>query len=399
MDLIWRKQDMIIKKLAALGAAIAMMASLTACSMPAVLYVPDAGGASAASSVTVDEAAAEAAKKETIADDQEAFPGMIETDTVRSGLEAAPKKVTDHTLRVGFCPSAVDVYYNRIWYGIQDTLKDTGYDIEFDYQAPSSQTATDEAVTIVEGWIAQGYDAICLTIADEASLLPVIREATEAGIPIFLFNSPQFENDFYVSNIGYDQAYGGYLLGQYVGKYYEGQEDVGLCFVIGVAGDSFTRQRMSGFNEAIAEFENIEILDTQEGNWSRADAAAVAEDMIQAYPDIDGFVTLFDDMGLGIYQTVKAAGLNNQINIFGYDNMSSIYDLIANNTNYINTVDTCTYVTGRNMVYAVEKYCVEGEMIPKTIFMEPVTYDASNLAEFDYLQYGEGPKGSGASEG
>ena len=49
---------MIIKKLAALGAAIAMMASLTACSMPAVLYVPDAGGASAASSVTVDEAAA-----------------------------------------------------------------------------------------------------------------------------------------------------------------------------------------------------------------------------------------------------------------------------------------------------------------------------------------------------
>lgn len=391
-------EKMKCRKLAALGAALLMTITMTACSMPAVLYVPEAGGASASTSTSVDEAAAAAAKEESVADDQEAFPGMIETETVRSGLEAAPKQVTDHTLRVGFCPSAVDVYYNRIWYGIQDTLKETGYDIEFDYQAPSSQTATDEAVTIVEGWIAQGYDAICLTIADEASLLPVIREATEAGIPIFLFNSPQFENDYYVSNIGYDQAYGGYLLGQYVGNYYKDQEDVGLCFVIGVAGDSFTRQRMSGFNEAIGEFDNITVLDTQEGNWSRADAAAVAEDMIQAYPDMDGFVTLFDDMGLGIYQTVKAAGLNNQIDIFGYDNMSSIYDLIANNTNYINTVDTCTYVTGRNMVYAVEKYCVDGEMIPKTIFMEPITYDASNIADFDYLQYGEGPKGSGTQE-
>ena len=107
---------------------------------------------------------------------------------------------------------------------------------------------------------------------------------------------------------------------------------------------------------------------------------------------MDGFVTLFDDMGLGIYQTVKAAGLDDQIKIFGYDNMSSIYDLILGNTNYINTVDTCTYVTGRNLVHAVEKYCVEGEMIPKTVFMEPVTYDADNLGDFDYLQYGEGPK-------
>lgn len=330
--------------------------------------------------------------EESISNDQETFPGMIETDTVRSGLEAPPKQVTGRTLKVGFCPSAVDVYYNRIWYGIQDTLAETGYDIEFDYQAPSSQSATDEAVTIVEGWIAQEYDAICVTIADEASLLPVIREATEAGIPIFLFNSPGFENDYYVSNIGYDQTYGGYLLGQYVGNYYKDADQVNLGFVIGVAGDIFTRQRMSGFYAAIEEYPNINILDQQEGNWSRADAASVAEDMVQAYPEMNGFVTLFDDMGLGIYQVVKSNGLSDEIDIFGYDNMSEIYDLIAGGTNYICTVDTCTYVTGRNMVYAIQKYCVDGELIPKTIFMEPVPYDASNIGDFDYLQYGEGPK-------
>lgn len=335
---------------------------------------------------------ASAAAEENVFDDQETFPGMLVTETVRSGLEAAPKQITDRTLKVGYCPSAVDPYYNRIWYGIQDTLELTGYDIEFDYQAPSSQTATDEAVTIVEGWIAQEYDAICLTISDEASLTPIIEEATDAGIPIFLMNSPEFEDQHYVSNIGYDQKYGGYLLGQYVGNYYKDQDDVNLCFVIGVAGDVFTRQRMEGFNEAIAEYDNINILDTQEGRWSRADAATVAEDMIQAYPDMDGFVTLFDDMGLGIYQIVKANDMSDSIKIFGYDNMSSIYDLIVDGTNYISTVDTCTYVTGKNLVNAVYKYCVEGEMIPKTVFMEPVTYDTTNIADFDYLQYGEGPK-------
>lgn len=389
------------KKILAGTAALIMAFQTIGCS---VVSVPGDGTENAkpakdeASDDTnaISEEAAQDAVEESIFDDQETFPGMLTTDTVRSGLEAAPKKITDHTLKVGFCPSAVDVYYNRIWYGIQDTLEETGYNIEFDYQAPSSQAATDEAVTIVEGWIAQDYDAICLTIADEASLMPVIRDATNAGIPVFLMNSPQFENDYYVSNIGYDQAYGGYLLGKYVGEYYKDQEEVNLCFVIGVAGDTFTRERMSGFNEAIAEYSNINILDTQEGNWSRADAAAVAEDLIQAYPDMDGFVTLFDDMGLGIYQTVKAAGLDGQIKIFGYDNMSSIYDLILNNTNYINTVDTCTYVTGRNLVNAVEKYCIEGEMVPKTVFMEPVTYDVSNLGDFDYLQYGEGPKEGGA---
>lgn len=340
------------------------------------------------SSVTVPVWAAE----DSVFDDQETFPGMIATETKRSGEEAAPKKVTDHTLKVGFCPSAVDVYYNRIWYGIQDTLESTGFDIEFDYQAPSSQTATDEAVAIVEGWIAQDYDAICLTIADEASLLPVIREATEADIPIFLFNSPGFENDYYVSNVGYDQTYGGYLLGEYVGKYYEGQEDVGLCFVIGNAGDIFTRQRSEGFYKAMENYNNITILDEQEGGWSRAQSATVTEDLLQAYPDLNGIVTLFDDMGLGVYQVVKSNDMADQVDIFGYDNMSEIYDLIVDGTNYINTVDTCTYVTGHNLVYAVEKYCVKGEIIPKTIFMEPVVYDHSNIADFDYLQYGEGEK-------
>lgn len=392
------------KKFLAGGLAAMMMLAVVGCagvSVPGDESTGSTGtaeaGAETASEpeeVAQDAEATEAAAAESVFNDQETFPDMLETDTVRSGLEAPPKQVTDHTLRVGYCPSAVDVYYNRIWYGIQDTLEATGYDIEFDYQAPSSQAATDEAVTIVEGWVAQDYDAICLAIADEASLMPVIREATAAGIPVFLFNSPQFENDYYVSNIGYDQAYGGYLLGKYVGEYYKDQEEANLCFVIGVAGDTFTRERMSGFNEAMEEYSNINILDTQEGNWSRADAAAVSEDLIQAYPDMDGFVTLFDDMGLGIYQTVKAAGMDGQIKIFGYDNMSSIYDLILDHTNYINTVDTCTYVTGRNMVNAVYKYCVEGEVVPKTIFMEPITYDASNLADFDYLQYGEGPKDS-----
>ena len=76
------------------------------------------------SSVTVPVLAAE----DSVFDDQETFPGMIATETKRSGEEAAPKKVTDHTLKVGFCPSAVDVYYNRIWYGIQDTLEEVPAD-------------------------------------------------------------------------------------------------------------------------------------------------------------------------------------------------------------------------------------------------------------------------------
>lgn len=386
-EVITVKKNRIVKRIVALAAAASMILSLAGC---AAVYVP--GGNETADSATAEASseAAAAAEKESVFDDQEAFPGMIKTDTKRSGLEAPPKKVTDHTLKVGYCPSAVDVYYNRIWYGIQDTLKSTGYDIEFDYQAPTSQQATDEAVTIVEGWIAQDYDAICLTISDEASLLPVIREATDAGIPVFLFNSPNFENDYYVANVGYDQSYGGYLLGKYVGDYYKGQENVNLGFVIGVAGDIFTRQRSSGFYKAMEEYPNIKIVQEVEGNWSRADAASVSEDLIQAYPDLNGIVTLFDDMGLGIYQTVKSANKQNQIDIFGYDNMSVTHDLIQNNTNYKVTVDTCTYVTGRNLVHAVEKYCVEGEIIPKTIFMEPTVYDASNMAQFDVAQYGEG---------
>ena len=42
--------------------------------------------------------------------------------------------------------------------------------------------------------------------------------------------------------------------------------------------------------------------------------------MLEAHPDIDFIAGLYDEMSLGAYNAVKAAGLQDKIVIAGYDN-------------------------------------------------------------------------------
>lgn len=347
--------------------------------------------ASEGGSEAVSEAsqAAEAGEEtDSIYIDTETFPGMMESTVSRTGLEAPPTK-KEGTLRVGWCPSAMDTFYQRILSGMEEELEGiTDVSIEIDVQAPSSQAATDDAVRIVENWITQGIDAICVSLSNESSLDPLMKQASEAGIPIFVFNSPEATNSYYVSNIGYDQTEGGRVMARWVGEHYKDAGDINAGFIIGVPGDIYTRMRMAGFNEVIAEYPNIHIIDEQAGNWVRADGVTATDDMLVAHPEMNALFSLFDEMALGGLQAIKAAG-RTELDIVGYENMREVYDLILDpGSQYIATVDTGAKEAGRNIIRAVYRYCVEGEMIPKTVFVSPVAYDSTNMEEFPLSEYG-----------
>ena len=54
------------------------------------------------------------------------------------------------------------------------------------------------------------------------SMLPYLRAAAEADIPVFLFNMTELDKDniYYVSSIGYDQYNAGLEIGKHVAEHY-----------------------------------------------------------------------------------------------------------------------------------------------------------------------------------
>ncbi|MFP4444409.1 MAG: substrate-binding domain-containing protein, partial [Spirochaetia bacterium] len=109
--------------------------------------------------------------------------------------------------------------------------------IDLVIQAPSGQSATNEQMNILEGWVQQGYDAITVCSANDQALTPIYRQAAEKEIPIIHFNTPLAAcvNPYFVSNVGYDQTEAGYLEAKWIGENY-GDKPFNLVIIEGLPG-------------------------------------------------------------------------------------------------------------------------------------------------------------------
>jgi len=82
-----------------------------------------------------------------------------------------------------------------------------------------------------------------------------------------------------------------------------------VAILLGSSGNGVTTDRTSGFvDEMKAKFPDIKISKQQTGDFDRAKGQAVASQLLQADPTITGFYAENDEMGVGAYNAVKAAG-------------------------------------------------------------------------------------------
>ena len=80
---------------------------------------------------------------------------------------------------------------------------------------PVDFNGADQA-TMMEQVVASKPDAIIMTPLDPDQLVDPCRKATEAGIPVMIFNSDIRDSRYRVGLIGMQNYNGGYLQGQYV---------------------------------------------------------------------------------------------------------------------------------------------------------------------------------------
>src|SRR3569833_1692747 len=76
----------------------------------------------------------------------------------------------------------------------------------------------------------------------------------------------------------------------------------------GALGHTGAQGRAKGFNSVIKQYPNIEVLDTQPGDWDVSKTARLWETYLTKYPQIDAAFFHNDDMGLTTYNIMKARG-------------------------------------------------------------------------------------------
>jgi len=260
---------------------------------------------------------------------------------------------------------------------IQDTLTaENGFDLKFS----DAQQKQENQIQAIRSYIAQGVDVIAFSPVVETGWDAVLQEAKSADIPVILTDRAVDSQDetLYESFIGSDFVLEGQRVGEWVVEQYDG-EGYKIVELQGTTGSAPAIDRKEGFETAI-EGSDLEIIDSQTGNFTRAEGKTVMEGFLNAYDDIDLVFAHNDDMGLGAIEAIEAAGMTpgEDIKIVTIDAVKDGMQALADGK--INYIVECNPLLGPDLA-EIAKKVMAGEEVEKRIVVEDQAFDQEGAKE------------------
>ena len=229
---------------------------------------------------------------------------------------------------VGFVPRAfVSVYFVTM----ADAVKEEAAkypDIEVQIVSPMDQKDVEGQIRIVEDLTMKKVDLLAVSVNDPKALVPSLKEAQAAGIPVIILDAiTPYPGIEVLSLIGSNNEDGGEIVGQNVVDLCKGK--CKMAILEGVPGQYANEMRLKGFRKVLKDHPGIKVVASQPANWQRELAMTTMENILQAHPDIKIVWGVNDGMALGALKAVKDAGLLDKIKILGYNGDKEAVEAVA----------------------------------------------------------------------
>lgn len=213
-------------------------------------------------------------------------------------------------------------------------------------------------------FIVKKVDVIIASPCDSKSIGTSITEADKAGIPVFTVDIACLaEGVKIVSHIASDNIAGGREAAKAVAEAIGGS---GKVAVIDHPEVESVIQRVKGFEEEIALHRGIKIVSKLSGKGMKSEAFKVAEDVIQAHPDLAAFFGINDDSSLGALAAVEKAGKAGKIAIIGFDAVPEARKAIREGKLYADVIQNPTAI-GKTAIQTIAEYLSGRQVSPKIL--------------------------------
>lgn len=230
-----------------------------------------------------------------------------DTTTPPEETEAADQSGGDGGgIRIGVCNAYIgNAWRAQMLEGLDlatEELKAAG--LVEDVQVVSSNNDVTEQLSQINGFIADGVDALLINAVSYESLGTVIETAQEAGIEVFIFNDPAaYEGTTCITVDGVN------IWKVQCQWFFEQFPDGGdIVYLSGIAGNSVDNQRNDILNAALEEHPEINLLAQSPANWDQAEGQSVMSNLLAAYDNIDGVIGQ-DGVQEGILRAYENAGI------------------------------------------------------------------------------------------
>lgn len=222
--------------------------------------------------------------------------------------EAAPasgeKKIT-----VGF---AVSTQNNPFFVTMAKSVEDAATKANVDVKIVDAQNDPAKQSNDVTDLIESKVDVLIINPVDSAAISNSVIAANKAKIPVITIDRSADKGDV-VTHIASNNVKGGEMAAEYIVQ--KLGEQAAVAELEGIPGASATRERGEGFHN-IAD-QKLKVLAKQSADFDRTKGLTVAENILQANPDVKAIFAQNDEMALGAIGAAKSA--SKDILVIGFD--------------------------------------------------------------------------------
>ncbi|MCB1833518.1 MAG: substrate-binding domain-containing protein [Geminicoccaceae bacterium] len=297
------------------------------------------------------------------------------------GGMAVPAQAQDKPV-VALIPGlTTDAFYITMEKGAQAAADELGAELIFQGGPEFNPTVQ---VPVLQAVTARQPDAILIAPTDKQQLIAPMKQAFDAGIRIItvdtfiddgVYQDGAGEGDFPLSYVASDNVLGGEMAGDALAK---AIGEAGKVYVSNVKpGISTTDQREEGFKKAMADYPDIEVLETQFNDDDANKAAAQVQAVFARNPDLKGVFGANLFSAIGAADGVKALGKTGEIRVVAFDTPTRIVDDIKSGLIDM-AIAQHPYDIGYEGVKAAVA-AINGETIETSIGTGFTVMDASNI--------------------
>jgi ribose transport system substrate-binding protein len=304
--------------------------------------------------------------------------GLLLTSVAAGGALAQEK------LTIALVPGlTTDAFYITMRKGADHAAEALGVELIFQGGPDFNPTVQ---VPVLNAVTARQPDAILIAPTDKQQLIAPLKQAFDAGVQVITvdtfiddgeYQDGNGEGDFPLAYIASDNVLGGEMAGHALAK---AVGEAGKVYVSNVKpGISTTDQREEGFKQALADYPDIEVLETQFNDDDANKAASQLQAVFARNPDLVGVFGANLFSAIGAADGVKAVGKTGEIKVVAFDAPQRIVDDIKSGL-----IDMAIAQHPAEIGYygVVTAYAaLTGQSIPTAIGTGFTVMDASNIED------------------
>lgn len=203
-------------------------------------------------------------------------------------------------------PTLLDEFQTGSIDAIEKFMGDVGYDVV----SLDAQNRSDLQLNQVDDVLNLDPSAVILAAVDFDAIKPGIEKLRAAGIPVMIFDRQITSTPSDLTSVAGTVEIGHTAAAEAVRLLTErnGAPEGKILQILGDPGDPYTLDIQKGFEERMAEYPDIEIINHAAMQWEATNAGNIAQDQLLVNPDIDLIFNHAAHLSVAVAAVLEAQG-------------------------------------------------------------------------------------------